>query len=118
MATGVLDARHGDTRTRDQAVVHGKEDGVTQPKVVKEVKPSYTAAAVKAKIQGSIGLEAVVLESGTVGDVTVVRSLDTEHGLDDEAVKALKQWQFEPGRKDGKAVRVRVEVEMTFSLGK
>jgi hypothetical protein len=29
-----------------------------------------------------------------VGEVTVVRSLDTEQGLDDEAVKALKQWQF------------------------
>jgi hypothetical protein len=33
-------------------------------------------------------------------------------------VKALKQWQFTPGQKDGSAVPVLVAVEMTFSIGK
>jgi len=42
--------------------------------------------------------------------------LDTQHGLDDEAVKALKQWRFSPGTKDGKPVPVVVELEMTFTL--
>jgi TonB family protein len=46
----------------------------------------------------------------------VVQSLDSEYGLDDEAVKALKQWEFEPGTKDGAPVAVRVDVEMTFKL--
>jgi TonB family protein len=36
--------------------------------------------------------------------------------LDDEAVKAMKQWSFNPGKKDGKAVPVLVEVEMSFTL--
>ncbi len=90
--------------------------GITWPKVVKEVKAVYTQGARKARIQGRVVLEAIVLESGAVGEVTVVRSLDTEHGLDDEAVRALKGWQFEPGKKDGKAVRVRVEMVMTFNL--
>jgi protein TonB len=57
-----------------------------------------------------------VLDDGTVGDVTVSRSLDSVHGLDEQAVKAMKQWLFDPGKKDGKAVRVRVTVEMTFTL--
>ena len=39
-------------------------------------------------------------------------------GLDEECVKALKQWQFTPGQKNGVAVPVVVEVEMTFSIGK
>ena len=55
---------------------------------------------------------------GTVGEVRVVRSLDKRYGLDDEAVKALKQWQFTAGQKDGVAVPVVVEVEMTFTIGK
>ena len=37
-------------------------------------------------------LAAVVLPNGTVGDVTVLQSLDTRFGLDDQAVIAVKQW--------------------------
>ena len=91
-------------------------NGVTAPRIVREVKPNYTRDAMDAKIQGAVWLEAVVLEDGTVGTVKVTKSLDTEHGLDEEAVKAMKQWTFKPGTKDGKAVPVQIEVEMTFRL--
>ena len=89
---------------------------ITAPRAIKERQPRYTAEALKAKIQGNIGLEVVVRTDGTVGDVRVARSLDKEHGLDDEAVKAVKQWRFAPGTKDGAAVPVLVEIEVTFSL--
>jgi TonB family protein len=56
------------------------------------------------------------LADGTVGDVTVVESLDTVFGLDAEAVRAAKQWLFNPGAKDGQAVAVSVTIEMTFTL--
>jgi TonB family protein len=92
--------------------------GVSAPKVTKEVRVGYTPDAMRAKVQGGVALEAVVRADGTVGEVRVVRSLDQRYGLDDEAVKALKQWQFTPGRKDGAAVPVVVEVEMTFTIGK
>jgi protein TonB len=94
-----------------------KVDGdVTAPRLIKEVKPRYPAGAKSARIAGSVMLEAVVNRDGTVGEVRVARSLDTEYGLDDEAVKALKKWKFSPGKKDGIAVPVLVEVEMTFSV--
>ena len=53
---------------------------------------------------------------GSVGEVTVVRSLDATFGLDAQAVLAAKQWVFSPGMKDGLAVAVRVTIEMTFTL--
>jgi protein TonB len=81
-----------------------------------EVQPQYTQEALAARIEGTVWLEAVVLSDGTVGDVFVVRSLDSVLGLDRQAVTAMKQWEFKPGTKDGKAVAVRVEVEMTFTL--
>jgi periplasmic protein TonB len=89
---------------------------ITAPRLIRDRKPNYTADAMKAKIQGRIGLEVVVRADGTVGDVRVVRSLDKEHGLDDEAVNAVKEWRFAPGTKDGAAVPVLVEVEMTFVM--
>ncbi len=92
------------------------DDGLTMPAVIKEVKPSYTDAAKRARVQGSVTVEAVVLKDGTVGEVTVTRSLDQIYGLDGQAVSAAKQWQFKPGSKDGKPVPVRVEIEFSFTL--
>jgi TonB family protein len=68
------------------------------------------------RIEGKVGLETVVLSDGKVGDVKVVQSLDKIYGLDDNAVKAMKQWEFKPGMKDGKAVAVRIHVDMAFTL--
>jgi TonB family protein len=89
---------------------------VIRPKVVSSVNPQYTAAALKARIQGAILLAVVVLPDGTVGKVRIAQSLDSVYGLDDEAVKAVKQWRFEPGTRHGKPVAVEVEITMTFSL--
>ena len=57
-----------------------------------------------------------MLADGAVGTVDVERSLDTMFGLDEQAVKAMKEWTFRAGTKEGKAVAVRVHVEMTFTL--
>ena len=94
------------------------QPGVQAPRIVKETKPQYTKSARDAGIQGVVIMEAVVKTDGSVGDVTVKQSLDTEHGLDAAAVNALKQWKFRPGTRDGKPVPVMVDVEMSFALAK
>lgn len=99
-----------------QQVYRPGEDGVTLPVVVKSVTPSYTAEAMKQRIQGTVILECVVAEDGGVRDVEVTQSLDAEYGLDQQAIDALKQYQFRPGTKEGKPVAVRVVVESTFRL--
>lgn len=90
--------------------------GNKAPVVVKEYRPRYTAAARRARVQGAVVMDVVVQTDGTVGDVRVTRSLDREFGLDDEAVRAVKTWLFKPGLKDGVAVPVLVEIEMTYPL--
>jgi len=88
----------------------------TTPLLVKMVHPVYTNEAKEARIQGMVVLDAVVLKDGTVGDVTITKSLDQEFGLDEQAIKALKQWKFKPGTKDGEPVDVRVSIEISFTL--
>jgi protein TonB len=83
---------------------------------MKELKPQYTADAMRAKISGGVMLDAEVLPDGTVGAVHVAQSLDPHHGLDQEAIKAVKFLRFEPGTRDGSPVPVLVSIEMTFSL--
>ena len=91
-------------------------NGVENPRLVREVKPQYTADAMRAKIQGAVWLECVVLPDGSVGDVRVTRSLDSTFGLDQEAIKAAKQWRFMPGTRFGEPVPVLITIELTFTL--
>ncbi len=90
--------------------------GLSNPRVLRRVQPKYTAEAMAAKIQGDVTVECVVQTDGTVGEARVAKSLDPVHGLDDEAIRAASQWRFEPGRKDGIAVRVLITIDMTFRL--
>jgi TonB family protein len=91
-------------------------NGVTSPSVIREVKPAYTADAMRAKVQGTVWLQCVVLPDGTVGNVQVTKSLDSAFGLDQEAIKAAKQWRFKPGMRMGEPVPVLVTIELTFTL--
>ena len=109
----VLLAMIGVTTTAQQQV-YDAGNGVTFPVLVKEVKPIYTPGAKARKIQGSVLLKSVVLADGTVGEVAVVKSLDSE--LDQQAIAAMKQWEFKPATREGKAVTVRISCELTFTL--
>jgi len=96
--------------------VYRPGNGIVLPTVVFEKKPQYTAEAMRAKVQGTVWLECVVNPDGTVGSVDVTRSLDQSFGLDQEAVKAAKQWRFRPGTRFGEPVAVLVTIELTFTL--
>lgn len=107
-----------DQTSQTEKVYKGDDEGIVLPRIVYEVKPSYTAEALQARIQGTVHVTAVVLANGVVGRVVVVKSLDKEHGLDDQAVAAVRKWKFVPGTKGGKAVPVEVTIELTFTLKK
>lgn len=96
--------------------VYRAGSGVTLPVATKTVAPQYTSEAMREKIKGSVVVEVTVTAQGEVTDVEITRSLDAVYGLDEEAVKAAKQWKFKPGKKDGKPVAVRVWIEMAFTL--
>ena len=86
------------------------------PVPIHQERPIYTQAAMAARIEGSVLLETIVWADGSVGDVKVVRSLDSQLGLDQEAVKALKLWTWKPGTRGGEPASVAVQIELTFTL--
>ena len=96
--------------------VYRPGNGVEWPRLVRSVRPNYTAEALRAKIQGIVRLEGVVLADGSVGDVKVTRSLDPVFGLDQEAIKAARQFRFMPGTRFGEPVSVMVPFEIAFAL--
>jgi TonB family protein len=96
--------------------VYRPGNGITLPQLIREVKPQYTSDAMRAKIQGTVWVECVVRQDGTVGDAHVIRSLDSTFGLDEAALAAARQWRFHPGTRMGEPVSVLITIELTFTL--
>ena len=88
---------------------------VTAPRVIVEVKPTYSTEALANRIQGTVMLELVVTRAGTPSQIRVIRSLDPD-GLDLQAVSAAARWRFEPGRLAGTPVDVLVIIVLDFSI--
>ena len=88
--------------------------GVTPPTLLKQVKPRYTAAAMRQQIQGNVALEVVVSREGIPMAIRVTRSLDP--GLDEEAVIAAREWRFTPARVGDLPVDVIVIILLDFNI--
>jgi len=88
--------------------------GVTAPRVIYAPDPEFSEEARKAKFQGTVVLLVIVGADGRTHDIHIYRSLGM--GLDEKAIEAIREWRFEPGRKNGIAVAVQVNVEVSFRL--
>jgi periplasmic protein TonB len=90
---------------------------VIPPKVVYKVEPQYTEEGLRARREGTVRIQLVVTRDGMPTDVHELE----QHiglGLDEKAIEAVQQWRFEPGKKSGEPVAVRVQIEMNFHLPK
>lgn len=84
------------------------------PKGVYLPNAEYSEKARRDKVDGSVLLSFVVTEDGTTSDIRVVRTLGD--GLDEQAVKAVQRWRFNPAELDGEPVPTRIRTEMSFHI--
>lgn len=77
-------------------------------------KIRYPEMARKAGIEGRVIIQFIVNEEGKVEDPRVVRGIGG--GADEEALRVVKEAEFEPGRQRGKPVRVQYSLPITFRL--
>lgn len=88
--------------------------GVSAPRIIHESRITYSKEARKAKLEGVVVLGIVVGRDGVPCDIHILRSVGM--GLDEEAMKAVTKWRFDPALKNGQAVAVKINVEVTFRL--
>jgi periplasmic protein TonB len=88
--------------------------GVTPPRVIYQTDPEFSEEARKAKYQGTCVLGLVVDANGRPTAIRVLSALGM--GLDEKAIESVKNWKFEPGKKDGHDVAVEIAVEVDFHL--
>lgn len=87
------------------------------PVAIKRVPPVYPEFQKKMGIEGSVHLNVEVFANGKVGAVEVLQSLMAgPGGLDEAAIKAVRQWEFNPAKSGGQPVGCWVTFPITFSL--
>lgn len=105
-----------DSLSGDGIAGQGDRD-VTRPKVKTTVPAAITQQAIESAGKTHIGnfdviVAAVVDAKGVPQDVCLEKS--SGYGLDASAAAAVAQYRFDPAKKDGKPVKMRVPVEVRF----
>ncbi len=86
---------------------------IQKPKCVSKVEPVYPPIAINAHIQGNVIIKLTTDIYGRVVDAVVING----HAfLKDAAVKAVRQWRYEPYLQDGEPRAVRFTVVVKFNL--
>jgi TonB family protein len=88
--------------------------GVVSPVLVKRKEPNYPVTSIRQRIKGDVTLEAVIGVDGKVEKARV--KIPLHPSLDFEALKVIREWQFEPAKLNDAPVRVVVEVLMSFRM--
>ena len=71
---------------------------IAPPHRIRDVPPVYPRAAIAAKVEGIVVVEAKIDVTGRVTEVRIIRSIPL---LDNAALDAVRQWEFEPVVIDG-----------------
>lgn len=82
-------------------------------RLIRRVEPEYPAEARTQHLQGPVVLEVQVLSDGTVGNISIVKGSPL---LAEAAVRAVRQWKYQPYVLDGRSVESQTRVTVNFSL--
>jgi periplasmic protein TonB len=86
---------------------------IKAPTKIRNVQPVYPQIAQSARVQGIVIIEATIDPSGKVTDTRLLRSIPL---LDQAALDAVRQWEYEPTLLNGVAVPVIMTVTVNFTL--
>lgn len=87
---------------------------VSAPVLLKQAEPEFSDQARRKKVNGEVTVHFIVDEQGIPQDVKVVHGLGM--GLDENAIKAVKQYRFKPAMREGVPVKVEMNVSVNFQI--
>lgn len=90
------------------------EGNVTRPEIISAPRPVYTELARRARVSGTVIVEAIIDEQGDVVNVRVLKGQPM--GLDKATVDAVKTWKFKPATLAGKPVKVYYVLTVNFQV--
>lgn len=98
----------------DYSRIFSGKEVTSKARVLEKPEPTYTEAARKNQITGTVVLRAVFSAGGTVTNIHSVSGLPD--GLTERAIAAAKNIRFVPATKDGHPVSMWMELQYNFNL--
>ena len=89
---------------------------VTLPKLKKRLIPQYPDRAMRTHMRCTVTLAIIVEPDGTVSSPTVEKSTRPGFGFEEASIHAVRQWEYKPALLGEKALRVRYNAVIEFSL--
>ena len=87
---------------------------VSAPEAITKVDPAYPQDLMQDHVEGVVVLRAIIRSDGRVDEVRVLEGVDER--LNENARKALEQWRFRPGTKDGVPIDIEAVVRVPFKV--
>jgi TonB family protein len=109
--TGTAHSTFGQTRWSTVPIII--PEATSRALLVHEVLPSYPLEALRAGLQGTVVLQALVGRDGAVEDLKLVQGY---FALGNAAISAVKQWRFRPYRLNGEIVEMQTLLTVSFPL--
>ncbi len=85
------------------------------PHPIVRVKPIFPPGLKRQRVEATVRVIFIVDENGDVKRPRIGKGSKHKE-FNDNAIKAVRQWKFEPGEKDGKKVKTRVRLPLSFKL--
>lgn len=89
--------------------------GRIAPKPTKVIAPQHPPELWTQRVTGNADIECLVTVDGKVADAKVVKASRPEFG--EAALAAVRQWEFEPGKRNGVVSAMLVRVPLNFAIG-
>jgi len=83
-----------------------------RPRPTVQTAPQYPLDLRQAGISGEVVIQFIVDSKGNVRNIKIVKSTNT--GFNENVLRAVRNWKFEPGKKNGKKVNTRVQQPIPF----
>ncbi len=90
--------------------------GVVMPSLVSITKPEYPAVARRLRVQGTVEVDVLVDETGTVRDTRLVSGVRQDVGMNEAALAAARTAKYRPATKDGVRVKIWTRLRVPFKL--
>lgn len=102
------------SQTSDVDALFSIADLDQKPRIVYQSNPILTKE-MRSRLPGTVYIIFVVDQQGRVQNPIVQKSSDPV--FEKSALSAIKQWKFEPGKRNGQPVKFRMRVPITFAKG-